>query len=56
MLPLSEAMLDHVDDLLDAVPEGVLAQRPLQRGLADLARLVRVGEVVVEQAAQLPQL
>ena len=40
---------------LDAVTQGVLGEGPLARPLADVARLVGVGEVVVELPPQLAQ-
>src|SRR5262245_15977492 len=49
----AEAAVDLGGDLLEAMAEGVLAQRALKRVLADLARLVGMGEVVVEVSSQL---
>src|SRR5216684_399522 len=47
--------LEDGDHRLDAVAQGVLGEGPLARPLADVERLVGVGEVVVELLSQLAQ-
>src|SRR5215471_19154296 len=51
----SETSIDDGQDLVDAVTQGMLGERPLPRVRPDLARLVRMAEAVLQLTLELGQ-